>query len=71
MSWWKPYKDVRASKPAPSTVILLFFHQKEDLTLKSPEITVKRELDNVVVFKLLSKFDKNPTNSVVFSLGDL
>ena len=64
---------MRASKPAPSTVVLLFSHQKEDLTLtlKSPKITVKRELDDVVVFKLLSKFDKNPTKSVVFSLGDL
>ena len=33
MSWGKPCKDVRASRHAPSTVVLAFFHQKEDLAL--------------------------------------
>ena len=51
MSWWKPCKDVRASRRAPSTVVLLFFYQKEDLALKSPRIIVKRELDDAVVSK--------------------
>ena len=33
MSWWKPCKDVRASRCAPSTVVLSFFHQEEYLAL--------------------------------------
>ena len=52
MSWWKSCKDVRASRRAPSTVVLSFFHQEEDLALKSPRIIVKRELDDAVVFKI-------------------
>ena len=28
MSWWKPFKDVRPSRRAPSTVVLSFFHQE-------------------------------------------
>ena len=71
MSWWKPYKDVRASGRAPCTVVLSFFHQKEDLALKSLRIIVKRELDDAVVFKMSLKFDKNSSNSAVFWLGDL
>ena len=71
MSWWKPCKDVRASRRAPSTVVLSFFHQEEDLALKSPRIIVKRELDDAVVFKMSSKFDKNSSNSAVLWLGDL
>ena len=71
MSWWKPCKYVRASRRAPSTVILSFFHQKEDLALKSPRIKVTRELDGAIVFKMSSKSDKNSSNSVVFCLGDL
>ena len=59
MSWWKPFKYVRAPRSAPSTVVLSFFHQKEDLALKSPRIIVKRELDDTVVFKMSSKLDKN------------
>ena len=51
MSWWKPCKDVRASRCAPSTVVLSFFHQEEDLALKSPRIIVKRELDNAAYSK--------------------
>ena len=66
--WLKPCKDVRASS---STVVLSFFHQEEDLALKSPRIIVKRELDDAVVFKMSSKFDKNYSNSAVLWLGDL
>ena len=33
MSWWKPCKDVRPSRRAPSTVVLSFFHEEEDLAL--------------------------------------
>ena len=43
MSWWKPCKDVRASRHAPSTVVFSFFHQEEDLALKSPRIIIKTE----------------------------
>ena len=71
MSWWKPCKDVRASRYALSTVVLSFFHQKEDFTLKYPSIMVKRELDDAVVFKMSSIFDKNSVNSAVLWLGDL
>ena len=71
MSWWKSCKNVRASRRAPSTVVLSFFHQKEDLALKSPGIIGKRELDDAVVFKMSSTFDKNSSNSAVFWLGDL
>ena len=70
MSLWRPCKDVRASRSAPSTVVLPFFDQ-EDLALKSPSIIVKRELDDTVVFKMSSKFDKNYSNSAVLWLGDL
>ena len=51
-----------ASIRAPSTVVLSFFHQEEDLALKSPRIIVKRELDDTVVFKISSKLDKNSSN---------
>ena len=34
---------MRASTCIPSTVILLFFHQKEDLVITSPKILVVRE----------------------------
>ena len=71
MSWWKSCKNVRASRRAPSTVVLSFFHQEEDLALKSPRIIVKRELDDAVVFKMSSKFDKKSSNSAVLWLGDL
>ena len=72
MSWWKPCKDVRVSRHAPSTVVLSFFHQKEDLALKSPRIIVKREeLYDAVVFKMLTNLGKNSLNSAVFWLGDL
>ena len=71
MSWWRPCKDVRASRRAPSAVVLSFFHQKKDYALKSPEITVKREPDVAVVFKMSSKLDKNFLNSTLFCLGDL
>ena len=62
---------MRAFRRAPSIVVLPFFHQKEDLALKSFRIIVRRELDDAVVFKMLSKFDENSLNSVVFWLGDL
>ena len=34
---------MRAPTCIPSTVILLFFHQKEDLVITSPKILVVRE----------------------------
>ena len=71
MSWWKPCEDVRTSRRAPSTVVLSFFHQEEDHALKSHRIIVKRELDDAVVFKMPSKFDKNSSNSAILWLGDL
>ena len=71
MGWWKQCKDVKASRRAPSTVVLSFFHQKEDLALKSPRIIMKRELDDAVVFKMSSKLDKTSSNSAVFWPGDL
>ena len=71
----KTIKYVRASRCVPSTVVLSFFHQKEDLALKSPKIIVKTEreggLDDAVVFKMSSKFDKTSSNSVVFWLGEI
>ena len=42
MTWWKQCEDVRASRCPPSTRVLSFFHQKEDLALTSPMIIVKR-----------------------------
>ena len=71
MSWWKPCKYVRASRRAPSVVVLSFFHQEEDVALKSPRIIVKRELDDALIFRMSSKFDKNYSNSAVLWLGDL
>ena len=71
MGWWKPCKHVRASRHACSSVVLSFFHPKEDLALKFPRITVKRELDDAVVFEMSSKFDKNSSNLAVSWLGDL
>ena len=62
---------MRASRHARSSVVLSFFHQKEDLALKSPRIIVKRELDDAVVFEMPSKFDKNSSNLAVSWLGDL
>ena len=58
MSWWKACKDVRASRRAPSSVVLSFFHQEEHLALKSPRIIVKQELDDTVVFKMSSKISQ-------------
>ena len=60
-----------ASRRAFSTVVLSFFHKKENLALKPPESIIKRELDDAVVFKMPSKFDKKSSNSGVFWLGDL
>ena len=71
MSWWKSCEDVRASRRAPSTVVLSFFHQKADVALMSPGIIGKRELDDAVVFKMSSKFDKNSSNLAVFWHVDL
>ena len=59
MRWSKQFKDVKASRHVPSTVVLSFFLQRKDLVLKSPEIVVKRELDDALVFKIFSKFEKN------------
>ena len=63
---------MKASRRAPSTVVLLFFHQEENLALKSPRIfffalkspriLVARELDDTVVFKMSSKFDKTSSH---------
>ena len=36
-SWSKLCNDVRASKCVPSDVVLSFFHQDENLALKSPK----------------------------------
>ena len=62
---------MRASRHAPSTVFLSFFHQEEDLALKSPRILVKGELDDTVVLRMFSKFDKKSSYSVALWLGDL
>ena len=62
---------MRATRRAPSTVVLSFFHQEEDLALKSPRIIAKRELDDAVILRMSSKFDKNSSNSAVLWLGDL
>ena len=62
---------MRASRHACSSVVLSFFHPKEDLALKFPRIIVKRELDDAVVFEMSSKFDKNSSNLAVSWLGDL
>lgn len=64
-------EDVRTWRRAPFTVVLSFFHRKEYLTLKCPRIIVKREVDDAVVSKISSKFDKHYSNSALFWLGDL
>ena len=75
----KTIKYVRASTCIPSTVILLFFHQKEDLVITSPKILVvrereretERELDDAIVFKMSAKSDKASFNSVAFWLREI
>ena len=75
----KTIKYVRASTCIPSTVILLFFHQKEDLVITSPKILVvrerergtERELDDAIVFKMSAKSDKVSFNSVAFWLREI
>ena len=76
---------MRASTCIPSTVILLFFHQKEDLVITSPKILVvrerereterdretERELDDAIVFKMSAKSDKASFNSVAFWLREI
>ena len=70
---------MRASTCIPSTVILLFFHQKEDLVITSPKILVvrereretERELDDAIVFKMSAKSDKVSFNSVAFWLREI
>ena len=61
-------KDVWSTRRAPSTVVLSFFHQKEDLALTCHRII---ELGDAVVFEMSSKFDKNSSNSALLWLGDL
>ena len=70
-SWWKLCKDVRASKRIPSAVVLSFFHQDDDLALKSPKIIVNKELDGTVLLKSSSKSDRKFSNLVLSWLGDL
>ena len=70
-SWWKLCKDVRASKCIPSAVVLSFFHQDNDLALKSPKIIVNKELDEAVLLKSLSKSDRKFSNSALSWLGVL
>ena len=83
----KTIKYVRASTCIPSTVILLFFHRKEDLVITSPKILVvrerereterdreterQRELDDAIVFKMSAKSDKASFNSVAFWLREI
>ena len=49
ISWWKLYKEIWVSTYVPSAVILCFFHQDDDLALKSPRIWVNKELDEAVL----------------------
>ena len=57
-SWWKLYKDIRASKCVPSAVVLSFFYQDDDLVLKSSRIVVHKDLDEEILLKNSSKSDK-------------
>ena len=45
--------------------VLSFFHQEDDLALKSPRIIVNKELDGAVLLKTLSKSDRKFSNSAL------
>ena len=72
ISWWKLYKEVRASTCVPSAVVLFcFFHQHDDLALNSPRIRVNKELDEAVLPKSSSKSYGKFSNLTLSWLGDL
>ena len=54
---------------APSEVLIFSDYQEEDLSLKSPVITDTASLHLLMSLKSCSRFDKNESNSDLFSLG--
>ena len=58
ISLWKLCKDMNGSKYMPSTVVLSFFYQDEDLALTSPKIMVNKELAVAALLKSSSKSDR-------------
>ena len=71
ISWSKLCNDVRTSKCVPSVVVLSFFHQDENLALKSSKVIVNKELDEAVLPKSPSKSGRKFSNSILSLLGDL
>ena len=65
LSWSKLCNDVRASKCVSSVVVLSSFQHDEDLALKSLNIIVDKELDEVFLLKSLSKSDRTFSNSTL------
>ena len=59
INWWDPCAVVKDSRCVPSMIVLSLVYYTEDFTLKSPKVTVNKELQELVSLKISQKLTEN------------